>query len=100
MGVVAEAVEAGTDVSSKKERAILESDKTVSRAVDLAGRMATAGPVAVRECVRSLRDPMNVGLDASLQREAEAQAVCYAHRDLGEGVEAVAAKRAPIFEGY
>mmetsp|Transcript_21347 Transcript_21347/g.68861 ORF Transcript_21347/g.68861 Transcript_21347/m.68861 type:complete len:305 (-) Transcript_21347:34-948(-) len=72
-------------------------------ATDYARRMARNGPVAVRSCVRTLRMNQDRGLDQALWREAEAQADCYASKDLLEGVRAVAEKRKPAFaqlDGY
>jgi len=43
--------------------------------------------------------PQDVGLAASLQREAAAQALCYATADFREGLAAVGAKRTPTFTG-
>jgi len=49
--------------------------------------------------VTTLRQRQDVGLAAALQREAAAQALCYATKDYVEGLEAVAAKRKPNFTG-
>lgn len=57
-------------------------------------------PLAVRTLLQTLRAPVEEGLHASLQRDAMAQALCYARDDWGEGVEAVAQKRAAVFGGY
>lgn len=57
-------------------------------------------PVAIRTLVRSIRTKQDVGLEQALQRDAYAQAVCYARNDWGEGVQAVVDKRIPEFDGY
>jgi len=57
-------------------------------------------PVAVRTLLQTLRQQQDVGLGLALQREAMAQAACYAREDWGEGVDAVAAKRDPVFAPY
>lgn len=106
IGMVAEALQAtatatGTgEQGGAKAKAEAESEMAVRRAIEIAEGIAAAGPVAVRETVASLRGAHDAQLGDSLLREAQAQAVCYAHPDLGEGVEAVAAKRAPVFEGF
>jgi enoyl-CoA hydratase/carnithine racemase len=66
-------------------------------AMALATNVATASSVAVRESVATLRgDPAE--LSAALQREAEAQAVCYAQGDdLREAINAMKGKREPKF---
>ena len=60
---------------------------------------AAQGPAAVQTLVTTLRQRQDVGLAAALQREAAAQALCYATKDYVEGLEAVAAKRKPNFTG-
>ncbi|GBG24845.1 3-hydroxybutyryl-CoA dehydratase-like protein, mitochondrial [Hondaea fermentalgiana] len=69
----------------------------VAEAHALAAKMARAGPVSVRTCVRSLRMAQDEGLDRALWREADAQAQCYATEDYHDGVEAIAEKRPPVF---
>ena len=72
----------------------------VAHAERLAGRIASrAGPAAVQTCVTTLRRAQDAGLAAALQREAAAQALCYATADYVEGLEAVIAKRPPGFLG-
>ena len=69
----------------------------VDRAVAIAALWAAAAPVAVRATTATLRAAADVGLDAALQREAEAQALCYQGADFVEGVESVAAKRRAVW---
>jgi len=76
------------------------AEDPLQAAVESASAMASAGPVAVRTTVRSLRMRQDVGLEQALQREADAQAQCYASKDYAEGVEAVAEKRAPKFSQF
>mmetsp|Transcript_143933 Transcript_143933/g.358848 ORF Transcript_143933/g.358848 Transcript_143933/m.358848 type:complete len:304 (-) Transcript_143933:239-1150(-) len=76
------------------------AEDPLAAAVESAASMASAGPVAVRTTVRSLRMRQDVGLDQALQREADAQAQCYASADYSEGVEAVAEKRKPVFSQF
>ena len=96
-GLVAQAVPAAAGGGEENECAVLAA------AMSMATRMAEAGPVAVRTCVRTLRnrqDNEGLGLEAALWREADAQAQCYASPDLLEGVNAVAEKRRPDFQDY
>ena len=65
----------------------------------LAAEIAKQHPVAVRTMTRTLR-LLDNGLQEALQREAYAQAVCYNRDDWGQGVDAIAEKRDPIFDGY
>jgi len=76
------------------------AEDPLAAAIESASAMAAAGPVAVRTTVRSLRMRQDVGLEQALQREADAQAQCYASKDYAEGVEAVAEKRKPRFVQY
>jgi len=71
--------------------------RTLPRAIKLAERIAANAPRAVAETVRTLRDLGDEGLALALQREAEAQAVCYAGPDFLVGVEAVANKTKPVW---
>lgn len=70
------------------------------RALELAGRIAANGPVAVRAAVRSLRLTIDEGLDRALWREADAQSYAYSTSDFKEGLAAVQGKRKPNFTNY
>lgn len=85
LGLVAEAV---------------DTEDVLPRTLELARRMAAAGPVAVRSTVRSLRMLADEGLERALWREADAQAHCYSTADLRSGIEAVRTKSKAVFEGY
>ncbi len=47
--------------------------------------------------VKTLRAQQDSGLREALQREADAQALCYAHGDLRKGLDAVKSKVAAKF---
>ena len=64
-----------------------------------ASAFAAAAPVAVQETTATLRARGSRGLRAALEREAAAQAVCYASADYREGVLAIMEKRRPVFKG-
>ncbi|EEC48465.1 enoyl-coa hydratase [Phaeodactylum tricornutum CCAP 1055/1] len=66
----------------------------------LANDIAKQHPLAVRTNLQTLRQSQDNGLEQALQREALAQAICYNREDWGEGIDAVAEKRDPIFEIY
>jgi enoyl-CoA hydratase len=74
--------------------------EVLPRATKLAERIAEQAPQAVRLCLQTIRAAHFGGLDAALQREAEAQAVSYGSSDLREGIEAVAAKRKPTWKDW
>ncbi len=66
-------------------------------AMKLANRIAAQSPVAVRSTVFTLRARVDRGLEEALQREADAQASCYAAPDIKLGVAASMARTAPVF---
>jgi enoyl-CoA hydratase len=77
-------------------------DETVMK---LAKQIASMHPLAVRSMVQTVRmreDAMGGigGIDATMKREAYAQALCYAKDDWGEGLDAVVEKRQPDFDTY
>lgn len=53
---------------------------------DLATRISSSSPVAVRATVKTLRMRVDDGLERALQREADTQAHCYAAEDMVEGL--------------
>ena len=75
-----------------------DGNKCVERSLELAEKMATNSSIAVKTTLLTLRSKSNEGLSSALQREADAQAECYAADDLREGLEAVKNKRDPKFK--
>jgi enoyl-CoA hydratase len=75
-------------------------DDAKGAAYELARTITQQHPVAVRSMVQTLRQRQDHGLEQALQREALAQALCYNRKDWGEGVNAVAEKRDPVFGSY
>lgn len=67
-------------------------------AQSIARSMANNAPLAVRALKRALGVD-RAALDAALAFEAEQQSLSYASADLGEGLAAAAARRAPVFTG-
>jgi len=70
-----------------------------AEALAVARRIAAQSPLAVRATLKTLRQTSDAGLDAALQREADAQAQSYASADYAEGLAAVTVKRTPVFPG-
>ncbi|KAJ3095367.1 hypothetical protein HDU97_007012 [Phlyctochytrium planicorne] len=62
-------------------------------ALNLARRIASASPIAVRGAVRSLRIGMEDGMERALWREADAQGCAYGAGDMAEGLDAIAEGR-------
>jgi len=80
----------------------LVDDKTMvlDEATSLAAQIAQQNPFAVRSMTQTLRRKQDDGLEACLQREAYAQALCYSRDDWGEGLDAVVERRDPTFDDY
>ncbi|GGI08282.1 enoyl-CoA hydratase/isomerase family protein [Egicoccus halophilus] len=69
------------------------------RALALAGEIAAASPVTVRQLKRTLATTADADLDTALAREAACQAVSYGTDDLREGLAAGRERRTPDFPG-
>jgi enoyl-CoA hydratase len=70
-----------------------------SAALELAGQIASAAPIAVAQAKATLLAPLLAELDRALEREAEQQAIDFATADLAEAVAAFRDGRAPSFRG-
>jgi enoyl-CoA hydratase len=70
------------------------------RALDLAGRIASASPLVVRQLRVSLAESATRDLESQLDLEAANQAVNYGTDDLREGLAAGRERRAPDFTGH
>ncbi len=77
----------------------LPGDEVLEKARAVAREMAEAAPYAVRLTKRSLHDCADAGLDATIEREAYAQALCMQMEDAREGIAALLQKRTPKFKG-
>jgi enoyl-CoA hydratase len=66
----------------------------------LAEEVARQNPMAIRSMIQTIRQRQDDGLEACLQREAYAQALCYNRGDWGEGLDALLYKRDPLFDDY
>jgi enoyl-CoA hydratase len=75
-------------------------DDAVEKAIELATKISSNSPIAVRTLLRTMRTQTDVGLDQALWNEADKQAQCYASVDLADGVSALQEKRAPNFVQY
>eukprot|EP00553_Chaetoceros_curvisetus_P010523 CAMPEP_0204612562 /NCGR_PEP_ID=MMETSP0717-20131115/650_1 /ASSEMBLY_ACC=CAM_ASM_000666 /TAXON_ID=230516 /ORGANISM="Chaetoceros curvisetus" /LENGTH=128 /DNA_ID=CAMNT_0051624693 /DNA_START=522 /DNA_END=905 /DNA_ORIENTATION=- len=75
----------------------------MTEVTDLAKEIGSHHPLAVRSLLCSIRmreDMIGGGLEAALRREAQAQALCFARTDWGEGLDAVVERRQPSFDDY
>jgi enoyl-CoA hydratase len=69
----------------------------LSTSLALAKSIACNSFTAVSTTTTTIRALGDVGLENALQREAQAQAQCYAQGDLREGLDAIAQKRSVRF---
>jgi enoyl-CoA hydratase len=76
---------------------VVPKSEVVPKSLELAEQIASASPIAVQATLRTLRAQVDEGLFRALQREADSQAHCYAHKDLKEGLASVREKRNPKF---
>lgn len=83
---------------------LVSKDEVKSAALKLADEIATKHPVAIRSMIRSCRLEqdlhMGIGLSEALNRDAHAQAMCYARQDWGQGLQAAARKEEATFDSY
>ncbi len=78
---------------------IVPRERVVTRAVEIAARLA-AGPALATRLVRGLlREDGSRSLSDALEGEAAAQLVAVRHPDAAEGILAALERRAPRFEG-
>ena len=75
------------------------SEDVVEAAVNLARRIASNGPAAVRFVKRVVHETDRLDIDAGLAAEASLFALCFATDDQTEGMAAFLAKRAANFTG-
>ncbi len=68
-------------------------------ALEIAGEIASSGPLAVRALKRALARSPEASLQDQLAFEAEAQAACFESEDVREGLTAAREKRTPRFRG-
>eukprot|EP00842_Homolaphlyctis_polyrhiza_P000973 jgi/Hompol1/1877/HPOL_004978-RA len=73
-------------------------ERLKEESVELARRIASASPIAVRQTVKTLRMRFHDGaFERALQREADSQAIAYNSPDMVEGLDAIVQKRDPVF---
>ncbi|MBI5609013.1 MAG: enoyl-CoA hydratase/isomerase family protein, partial [Deltaproteobacteria bacterium] len=69
------------------------------KAIELAARIASRGPLAVAEAKRAIEAGADVGLPAAIELESQAFGRCFATADQKEGMAAFLAKRPAQFSG-
>ncbi len=75
------------------------ADPVLPAALEVAAELATGPTFAHAMTKKMLHQEWNASLDAAIEMEAQAQAICMQTRDFRRAYEAFAAKRNPVFEG-
>ena len=78
---------------------LVEPDAVVAEAQSLARSLASGPTFAHGMTKNQLNVEWDMSLDAAIEAEAQAQAICMATNDFRRAYEAFAAKREPVFEG-
>lgn len=77
---------------------VVPGEKLATATREFAERLAQGPAFALAKTKEMLNRELHVNLDASLEAEAQAQAICMKHPDYREAYEAFVAKRKPRFE--
>ena len=75
------------------------ADPALPAALEIAAELASGPTFAHAMTKKMLHQEWNVSLDAAIEMEAQAQAICMQTRDFRRAYEAFDAKRKPVFEG-
>jgi len=78
---------------------VVPADQLETKTMDLANRIASKGPIALRLAKEAVRLASRSNLDEGLRREIDLFALCFATEDKDEGVKAFLEKRKPAFKG-
>ncbi|MBU3973221.1 MAG: enoyl-CoA hydratase, partial [Alphaproteobacteria bacterium] len=78
---------------------LVESAALMDTALDLARSLARGPTFAHSVTKTQLNLEWDMSLDAAIESEAQAQAICMQTKDFRRAYEAFAAKREPVFEG-
>jgi enoyl-CoA hydratase len=70
-----------------------------AKTMELAARIATKSPVALRLAKEAVKTASRANLDEGLRREVDLFAICFSSEDKDEGVRAFLEKRKPEFKG-
>ena len=94
-----DAIDARTALEWGLVSAVVPADELESRALALAERVLSRGPLAIRLAKLALNASARVDLESGLLIETLAQAICFESSDKQEGTAAFLEKRPPRFTG-
>jgi enoyl-CoA hydratase/carnithine racemase len=78
---------------------LCEPDAVLAAAQSLAAELAAGPTFAHAMTKRCIHQEWSMDVDAAIEAEAQAQAICMQTRDFGRAYEAFSEKRRPVFEG-
>ena len=78
---------------------IVSRDKLLKEAQDMASRLASGPTFANSMTKNQLNMEWDMGIDAAIEAEAQAQAICMQTKDFERAYHAFVAKKKPVFEG-
>jgi enoyl-CoA hydratase len=78
---------------------VVPLDQLEAKTMEIAGRIADKGPIALRMAKEAVKLASRSNLDEGLKREIDLFALCFATEDKDEGVKAFLEKRKPSFKG-
>ncbi len=103
-GIAKELIYTGDIIDASRAHAIGLVNKVVppgehlAHAIEMAEKIASKGPLAVRFCKEAINNGMEMDMDRACAYEAELFAVCFSTADRAEGMTAFLEKRKPIFQ--
>ena len=78
---------------------VVPADQLETKTMEIAGRIAEKGPIALRLAKEAVKIASRSLLDEGLRREVDLFALCFSTADKDEGVKAFLEKRKPEFKG-
>lgn len=94
-----EMIDAATALAAGLAAEVVDDDKTLARALELAAVIASKSPLAVRLAKEAMLRSFETGLEAGLNLERKSFSLLAASEDRREGIAAFLEKRRPEFVG-
>ncbi len=99
MLLVGDSIDAETALRAGLVNHVVPADQVMNKALEIAGKIAANGPVAVQEIKKTVLASSGRTLREGYQLEDEAKSRVMASADAREGPRAFMEKRQPVFEG-